>query len=80
MKLELIHSNQARSPEGFWYDQEESEWVLLLKGSATLAFNDADELSDVALKEGDSLLIAPHRKHRVEETGPDTIWLALFIK
>jgi cupin 2 domain-containing protein len=39
-RLEHIHSCQASSPDGFWYDQRESEWVLLLRGSARLEFAD----------------------------------------
>jgi cupin 2 domain-containing protein len=28
-----------------WYDQETSEWVLLLKGAARLAFEDGHEVN-----------------------------------
>jgi cupin 2 domain-containing protein len=77
-RLERIHSCAAASPAGFWYDQEDHEWVTLLQGSATLAFADGD--SPIALSRGDSLLIPAHRRHRVVETdpAPGTIWLALF--
>jgi cupin 2 domain-containing protein len=78
LRLERIHSCAAASPAGFWYDQEDHEWVTLLQGSATLAFADGD--SPIALSRGDSLLIPAHRRHRVVETdpAPGTIWLALF--
>jgi cupin 2 domain-containing protein len=77
-RLERIHSCQAASPPGFWYDQSEQEWVLLLRGSARLQFEDEAEPRDLCV--GDSLLIAPHRRHRVITTDPDpgTLWLALF--
>ena len=77
-RLERIHSCQASSPPGFWYDQSESEWVLLLRGSARLQF--ADEAEPRDLCSGDSLLISPHRRHRVVATdpAPGTVWLALF--
>ena len=77
-RLERIHSCQAISPAQGWYDQAESEWVLLLRGSATLHFEDEDQPRDLCV--GDALLIAPHRRHRVTATDPDpgTVWLALF--
>ncbi|MFM7653243.1 MAG: Nif11 domain/cupin domain-containing protein [Vulcanococcus sp.] len=76
--LDRIHSCLASSPQGFWYDQAEFEWVLVLRGSARLAF--ADEQRERDLCVGDSLLITPHRRHRVVATDPDpgTLWLALF--
>jgi cupin 2 domain-containing protein len=78
LRLERIHSCAASSPEGFWYDQTEHEWVSLLQGQATLRF--ADEPSPRQLRCGDSLLISRGRRHRVLATDPPpgTIWLALF--
>jgi len=77
-RLERIHSCAARSPEGFWYEQREEEWVLLLQGSAALRF--ADQPEDLSLRAGDSLWIRAGRRHRVTATDPEpgTIWLALF--
>jgi len=77
-RLERIHSNQASNAPGFWYDQAEHEWVLLLQGTAALRFDDRP--SDDQLRAGDSLWISPGRRHRVTATDPDpgTIWLALF--
>ncbi|MEO8496473.1 MAG: cupin domain-containing protein, partial [Planctomycetota bacterium] len=64
------------SAEGFWYNQQEHEWVVVLQGAARLQFE--DEL--VELRPGDFVNIPAHRKHRVEWTTPDepTIWLAVF--
>ena len=78
LRLILIHSCAARSPEGFWYDQSEAEWVCLLQGSARLRFE--DEPQDRLLSRGDSLLIRAHRRHRLEasDPAPGTLWLALF--
>lgn len=78
MRLERIHSCEASSPPGFWYEQLEHEWVCLLQGSASLEF--ADEGATHLLQTGDSLLIRAGRRHRVVTTDPDpgTIWLALF--
>lgn len=77
-RLERIHSCLARSPEGFWYDQAEHEWLCLLQGSARLRF--ADEPQPRQLCRGDSLYLAPHRRHRLEDSDadPGTVWLALF--
>lgn len=78
LRLERIHSCGASSPPGFWYEQQEEEWVCLLQGSASLQF--ADEESPRLLQQGDNLLIRAGRRHRVVATDadPGTIWLALF--
>lgn len=78
VKIERIVSDGHASPEGFWYDQEQYEWVLLVSGSAVLAFED----KAVALKPGDHLLIPAHQRHRVEATSQTekTIWLAVFYE
>ncbi len=77
-RLERIHSCLASSPAGFWYDQLESEWVLVLRGSAQLHFEDEADPRDLCA--GDSLVIPPGRRHRVLSTdpAPGTVWLALF--
>ena len=40
MRIERIVSLGQASPPGFWYDQDEAEWVLLLAGAARLRFAD----------------------------------------
>ncbi len=76
LRIERIISLGHRSPEGFWYDQEASEWVLLLKGVARLRF-EAEE--PMELRPGAFVSIPAHRRHRVEWTDPSepTIWLAI---
>jgi len=76
-KVERIVSDGHASPEGFWYDQEQDEWVLLVSGSAILEFED----QKVGLNPGDHLLIPAHRRHRVESTSPTerTVWVAVFL-
>ncbi|MGL4993299.1 MAG: cupin domain-containing protein [Bacteroidales bacterium] len=76
VKLEHIVSFGHPTPEGEWYDQEESEWVALLSGSATLRYEDGSAICMVA---GDHLIIRPHVRHRVEKVSEDAIWIALFI-
>jgi cupin 2 domain-containing protein len=77
VRIERIISHGQTSPEGFWYDQGEAEFVLVLAGAARLRFDDGES---VALGPGDWLDIAPHRRHRVEWTDPatPTVWLAVF--
>ena len=76
LRLEQIISYGTSSPEDFWYDQEETEWVLLAKGEAVLEF---EEDRKVRLHAGDYLLIPAHQKHRVESCSLDAVWLALFF-
>jgi cupin 2 domain-containing protein len=75
LKIERIVSSGQSSPAGFWYDQPQAEWVLLLQGEAQLAFE--DEPAPRLLRAGDFLDIAPHRRHRVESTAALTVWLAV---
>jgi cupin 2 domain-containing protein len=78
--IERIISKGQVSEEGFWYDQERNEWVILIKGAARIRFDNIDE--PVQLKAGDHIHIPAHCRHRVEWTDPDclTIWLAVFFK
>ena len=77
IRIERIVSTGHASPPGFWYNQAESEWVVVLRGEATLAFE--DEI--MTLKPGDYVLIPPYRKHRVNSTSPTepTVWLTVFF-
>jgi cupin 2 domain-containing protein len=78
VRLERVVSHGHASPDGFWYDQDQHEWVVLLKGAATLRFE--DEVME--LKAGEFVTIPANRKHRVEWTTPDepTIWLAAYYE
>ncbi len=78
LRIERIVSQGHASPAGFWYDQPQDEWVLVVQGQARLAF--ADE-ADIELNAGDYLLIPAYCRHRVAWTDPEqtTIWLALHI-
>ena len=78
-RIERIVSTGQASPDGFWYDQHEHEWVIVLRGSAGLQFQDPDE--ELVLQVGDHVHIPAHRKHRVAWTDPasPTVWLAVFF-
>jgi len=80
LRVERIVSQGQASPPGFWYDQAEGEWVVLLAGAARLRF--ADEAEPHLLTPGDWIDIAPHRRHRVDWTDPatPTVWLAVFYR
>jgi len=77
VRVERIVSDGQGSDAGFWYDQAEDEWVLLLAGSAVLFVED----KRVELGVGDYLFIPAHQRHRVESTclKEKTVWLALFF-
>jgi len=74
VRIERIVSSGQQSD---WYDQEETEFVILLEGRARLAFEDDNTIT---LEKGDTLLIPPHQKHRVADTSvdPPCIWLCVF--
>ena len=75
LRIERIVSHGHSSPDGFWYDQIEHEFVVVLRGAARLRFEDGD----VELQAGSFIDIPAHKRHRVEWTTPDepTIWLAI---
>ena len=79
IRLQRIVSLGQVSPEGFWYDQEEAEWVIILAGRARLTI--AGEPQDRVLAPGDAVFLPAHCRHRVAWTDPDhpTVWLALFV-
>jgi cupin 2 domain-containing protein len=78
VRIERIVSHGHASPEGFWYDQDEHEWVMVLQGAARLQLEDRT----IDLGPGDYINLPAHTKHRVQWTTTDqpTIWLAIFYK
>ena len=77
-RVERIVSTGQTSPAGFWYDQDEDEFVLLVAGGAVLSIAGQD--APLPLHPGDWVNIPAHCRHRVEWTSaaPPTIWLAVF--
>ncbi len=80
VRIERIVSTGQSSPPGFWYDQADDEFVVLLAGAATLRFEDGDVTID--MKPGDWVEIPAHARHSVESTQvePPTVWLAVHRK
>ena len=78
IQIERIVPRGYASPEEDWYDQDRNEFVLLVKGSARLLFEDGRE---VDMGPGDWLEIPTHVKHRVAWTDGEreTIWLAVHF-
>jgi len=79
-RVERIVSHGHCSPDGFWYDPDEKELVILLKGSAGLRFEGRDDV--LVLYPGDYIHIDRYQRHRVEWTDPkqETIWLVVHYK
>jgi cupin 2 domain-containing protein len=76
-RIERIVSQGHCSPEGFWYDQNELEWVIVLQGNASIQFE--GHAAPVELRQGSYLNIPAHARHRVVQTSPtqQTVWLAI---
>lgn len=87
VRIDRVISTGQASPAGFWYEQTQAEWVLLVQGAAVLKFEDEQVQGEIrqevvkTLAPGDHLYIAPHCRHRVEFTqaDPPTVWLAVHI-
>ncbi len=62
-----------------WYDQSETEFVVLLEGNAVIEYDDGKP--PVSLTKGDTLLIPAHERHRVGYTSiePPCVWLCVFM-
>ncbi|MCY3647789.1 MAG: cupin domain-containing protein [Chloroflexi bacterium] len=78
VRIERIVSTGHASPEGFWYDQPQREFVLVVRGRARLEFDDGESLE---LEAGGWADIPAHRRHRVAWTTPGepTVWLAIHF-
>ncbi len=76
-RLARIKSCGHVSPPGYWYDQEEDEWVMVLGGEGELEWPCGGKKR---LKAGDWLFIPAHQRHRVSYTSsePPCIWLAIY--
>ncbi|GEM80045.1 cupin domain-containing protein [Vibrio superstes] len=79
IRIERIISHGHTSPDKGWYDQEEHEWVIVLKGEGEIEFGSGNT---VKLGVGEYLNIPAHEKHRVVWTTHEepTLWLAVFYR
>jgi cupin 2 domain-containing protein len=78
-KIERIVSTGHHSPEGYWYDQEDNEWVLVLQGRGVIEYENGRVIE---LNVGDYLNIPAHQRHWVRETSQNepTVWLAVYYQ
>ena len=60
-----------------WYDQAESEFVILVEGTAVIEY---ERGAAVTMQRGDTLLLKPHVRHRISYTSsePPCLWLCYF--
>ncbi len=65
------------SPDGFGYDHDRHEGVLLLEGEAEIAFAEGQR---VHLIRGDTLNLPAHTRHRVTFTSRPAVWLAVLYR
>lgn len=79
IRIERIVSRGHVTAEGYWYDQDWDEWVILLQGQAVIVYEQDNQR--IRLNPGDYLLIPAHTRHRVDWTAADvdTVWLAIHI-
>ena len=78
VKIERIVSTGQVSPPGFWYDQPQDEWVLVLRGRAGLLVEGEAERT---LEAGGFAFLPARCRHRVTWTARDepTVWLAVHM-
>jgi cupin 2 domain-containing protein len=78
VRIQRIVSRGQASAPGFWYDQDEHEWVVVLAGAARVRVEGREDLLE--LGPGDAVTLPAHLRHRVEWTHPDqaTVWLSVF--
>lgn len=78
--IERIVSHGGRAPADGAFEQDWTEFVVLLQGTARLAALEPDETFD--LVPGDWVEIPPKRRHYVAWTSrePPAIWLAVQFK
>ena len=64
-----------RLTDGSWYDQEEDEWLVLIRGVALLLIDNEEK----TLRSGDTLFIPAQQLHKVISTSDDALWLTVHI-
>jgi cupin 2 domain-containing protein len=80
VRIERIVSTGQVTPPGTWFDQDWSEWVVLLAGAAGLLIE--GEAAARVLGPGSHVHLPAHLRHRVEWTSsaPPAVWLAVHYR
>lgn len=73
-RLERITSSGQSSD---FYDQDEDEWVILLRGEAVVQMEDGRQRH---LREGSLLFLPARLRHRVAATSEQCVWCCLFVR
>ena len=73
--VKIIRIVSSDTPDQEEYCQEEDEWVVVLEGTALLEIKDERH----SLKRGEMVFLPAGTPHRVFETAPGTLWLAVHI-
>ncbi len=78
LSIRRILSKGHSAPAQGWYEQQDNEWVLVVKGEGIIEFTDHSERH---MQEGDYCYIPALKKHRVKWTPEQevTIWLAIHF-
>jgi cupin 2 domain-containing protein len=78
-RLEKIVSKGYKTPEGKWLNEDNDEFVLMLKGKAELLFENKQK---IVLVEGDYFIIPANTNHKVLKTSvkPLCFWLTIHFK
>lgn len=77
VRIERIISGGHASADAFWYQQEEDEWVMLVRGEARLLIEGRTEALE--LRAGDHIELPAKLRHRVDAVSEDALWLAVFV-
>ncbi|MFK5922202.1 MAG: phosphoribosylaminoimidazole carboxylase [Verrucomicrobiota bacterium] len=78
VRIERILSAGHASAADYWYEQNEDEWVLLLRGQASLLI--AGRGDGLEMKAGDCLELPAKLRHRVDKVSQDALWLAIHVR
>ena len=60
VKIERIISKGHASPKAGWYEQDQDEWVIILRGSATIKY---ENIEQICINEGGQINIPAGTKH-----------------
>ena len=78
VRIERIISRGQASPEEFWYEQKEDEWVMLIRGEARLLIEGGKDALE--MKAGDYVELPANLRHRVDSVSDDALWLAIYVE
>lgn len=75
-RIERIYSYGEVSPVGFYYNQDEDEFVKIEDGNAIIEV----EGKEIFMNKGDELFLPRHAKHRINYTSDNCVWYCVFKK